>query len=61
MESLKENKPLLWSIIGSILAIMALISGLLPDIANQFAIVEFPTDVSHLQMIFLNLIFGIYF
>lgn len=46
MESLRENKPLLWCIIGSFFAVLALVTGFLPDLANQFAIVEFPADVS---------------
>jgi len=45
MESLRENKPLLWSVIGSIFAIIALVTGFLPDLATQFAIVEFPMEV----------------
>ena len=45
MESLTENKPLLWSIVGSFLAVLALVTGLLPELSNQFAIVEFPLDV----------------
>jgi hypothetical protein len=46
MESLRENKPLLWSIFASFFAVVALVTGLLPDLANQFSIVEFPIDVS---------------
>lgn len=46
MESLRENRPLMWSVISSIGAIIALVSGLLPDVANQFGIVEFSPDVS---------------
>ena len=46
MESLTENKPLLWSIICSFLAVVALVTGLLPDLSNQFGIVDFPLDVS---------------
>ncbi|RWS25769.1 manganese-transporting ATPase 13A1-like protein [Leptotrombidium deliense] len=44
MESLVENRPLLWSIVGSILTVFALVVGLFPDLANQFSIVEFPAD-----------------
>ncbi|RWS12635.1 manganese-transporting ATPase 13A1-like protein, partial [Dinothrombium tinctorium] len=44
MESLTENKPLLWSIVGSILTVIALVTGLFPDLATQFSIVEFPAE-----------------
>lgn len=46
MESLTENKALLYSIICSAGAILALAMGLVPDIAQQFEIVEFPSEVS---------------
>ena len=47
MESLTENKPLLYSIFGSFLAVAALVTGLLPDLSAQFGIVDFPLDVSN--------------
>ena len=46
MESLKENRPLMISLLISGGAVVALVSGLLPDFANQFEIVEFPTEVN---------------
>lgn len=46
MESLWENKSLLYSLIGSIAAVFALACGFLPDIAYEFEIVDFPSDVS---------------
>lgn len=46
MESLSENKALLYSIICSAGAILALAMGIIPDIAQQFEIVEFPSEVS---------------
>lgn len=46
MESLGENKPLLYSILASAGAILALAMGIVPEIANQFEIVDFPPDVS---------------
>lgn len=46
MESLVENKALLYSVMGSALSILALAMGIVPDIANQFEIVDFPPDVS---------------
>uniref|UniRef100_A0A1B6ILU3 Endoplasmic reticulum transmembrane helix translocase n=4 Tax=Homalodisca liturata TaxID=320908 RepID=A0A1B6ILU3_9HEMI len=44
MESLVENKALLYSILGSAVSILALALGIVPDIANQFEIVDFPSD-----------------
>ena len=45
MESLQENKPLLYSLLFSGAAITALASGLLPDVANHFELVEFTAEV----------------
>ena len=45
MESLYENKPLLYSVMASTSAIVALASGMLPDLAAQFEIVELETEV----------------
>nr|XP_020634904.1 manganese-transporting ATPase 13A1 [Pogona vitticeps] len=44
MESLRENKPLLWSIILSGLAIAALLAGSSPEFNEQFGLVEIPTE-----------------
>nr|CAD7401526.1 unnamed protein product [Timema poppensis] len=44
MESLTENKALLYSIVGSAGAILALALGVFPDMAYQFEIVDFPSD-----------------
>jgi len=46
MESLTENKSLLYSIVGSAGAILALAMGIFPDMAYQFEIVDFPAEVS---------------
>nr|XP_018900940.1 PREDICTED: manganese-transporting ATPase 13A1 [Bemisia tabaci] len=46
MESLVENRPLLWSIVGSAGVVLALAMGLFPDIAAKLEIVDFPSDVS---------------
>jgi hypothetical protein len=46
MESLTENKALLYSIVGSAGAILALAMGIFPDMAYQFEIVDFPPEVS---------------
>ncbi|XP_057672946.1 manganese-transporting ATPase 13A1 [Corythoichthys intestinalis] len=44
MESLSENRPLLWSITLSGLAIVGLLSGSSPEFNEQFALVEIPTE-----------------
>lgn len=60
MESLLENRPLLYSIAGSVMAIFALVSGAVPDAAQQFAIVDFPPEVSCLcRFIQSNIFLGI--
>lgn len=46
MEGLVENKLLLYSLLSSTGAIFALALGIIPDIALQFEIVDFPSDVS---------------
>ncbi|XP_043484345.1 endoplasmic reticulum transmembrane helix translocase [Leptopilina heterotoma] len=44
MESLLENKSLLYSLVGCSAAILALASGLIPDTAREFEIVDFPSE-----------------
>uniref|UniRef100_A0A3B3SYM8 ATPase 13A1 n=1 Tax=Paramormyrops kingsleyae TaxID=1676925 RepID=A0A3B3SYM8_9TELE len=44
MESLTENRPLLWSIAVSGLAIVGLLSGSSPEFNEQFALVDIPTE-----------------
>lgn len=46
MESLWENKALLYSVAASAGAILSLAVGIVPDIANHFEIVEFTNEVS---------------
>ena len=46
MESLRENRKLLNSLLISGGAIVSLASGLLPGVAEQFEIVEFEPEVS---------------
>ena len=46
MEGLTENKPLLYSLVMAGIAIVCLASGLLPDVAQQFEIVEFSVEVN---------------
>lgn len=45
MESLFENRPLLWSIVSSIMAVFTLVLGSFPNMNNQFSVVEFPAEV----------------
>ncbi len=45
MESLKENKPLLYSILFSASAVVVLACRLMPEFSDQFQIVEFPEEV----------------
>ncbi|NXF39751.1 AT131 ATPase, partial [Nyctibius bracteatus] len=44
MESLQENKPLLWSIVLSGLAIVGLLTGSSPEFNEQFGLVEIPAE-----------------
>ena len=53
MESLFANKPLLYSLLVSASAVLALASGLLPDVMTQFQLVEFDVDV-RIYLSFLN-------
>lgn len=46
MESLSQNKALLYSVVCSGGAVLALALGLVPDLAAQFEIIDFPPDVS---------------
>ncbi|XP_041369048.1 endoplasmic reticulum transmembrane helix translocase-like [Gigantopelta aegis] len=44
MESLKNNKPLVYSLLFSAGAIVCLACGLIPDIADQFQLVQLPSE-----------------
>lgn len=46
MESLRENKPLLWSIVLSGMAILGLLSGTSPEFNEQFGLVDIPVEVT---------------
>ena len=46
MESILENKYLLYSLLGTMGAIFALALGIVPKISSTFEIVDFPNDVS---------------
>jgi hypothetical protein len=45
MESLRENKPLLGSILFSSASIFVLLNRLSPETCDQFQVVELPDDV----------------
>ena len=49
MASLTENKPLLYSLLTSGVAILCLASGLMPDVANHFELVELDAEVTSLS------------
>ncbi|VTJ54629.1 Hypothetical predicted protein [Marmota monax] len=44
MESLPENKPLVWSLAVSLLAIVGLLLGSSPDFNSQFGLVDIPVE-----------------
>lgn len=46
MESLPENKPLLWSLAASLLAVVGLLLGSSPDFNSQFGLVDIPVEAS---------------
>lgn len=56
MESLRENKLLMYSILASSSVVIFLALGLSPDLLNTFQIIEFPDDVSFFLLNFFFLI-----
>lgn len=46
MESLLQNKSLLYSLLGNAAIILGLACGFFPKLATHFKIVDFPSDVS---------------
>ncbi|KAG8439289.1 hypothetical protein GDO86_005490 [Hymenochirus boettgeri] len=56
MESLRENKPLLWSIILSGVAILGLLSGSSPEFNDQFGLVDIPMEFKMIiaQVLFVD-------
>lgn len=46
MESLSHNKPLMYSIMLSGGTILALASGIVPELSAHFEIIQFPPEVS---------------
>ena len=46
MCSLAENRPLLYSILGSFGLVIVLVTGVMPEFSEQFSVVEFPQPVT---------------
>lgn len=55
MESMSQNKPLLYSIVGPIVFIFVIVTGLVPGLAESISIVELPESVSKLLLYWLYL------
>ncbi|GFS72069.1 manganese-transporting ATPase 13A1 [Nephila pilipes] len=53
MESLGENKPLMYSIVISGTAILMLVTGLSPDLSNIFSIVDFTPEYQNVVLLTL--------
>ncbi|KAG5897443.1 hypothetical protein JTB14_002704 [Gonioctena quinquepunctata] len=60
MESLKQNKALLYSILGSGGVVLALTLGIVPELSAQFEIIDFPPDfrIILLQVLFADFFFS---
>ncbi|KAL3282728.1 hypothetical protein HHI36_005899 [Cryptolaemus montrouzieri] len=60
MESIRQNKALLYSILGSGGVVLALTLGILPDLSAQFEIIDFPPDfrIILLQVLFADFFFS---
>ncbi|CAG9784593.1 unnamed protein product [Diatraea saccharalis] len=60
MEGLRDNKPLLYSVLASGGAVLALAAGLFPDLSNTFEIVYFPPDyrVILVQVLIADMVFA---
>ncbi|CAG0890511.1 unnamed protein product [Cyprideis torosa] len=58
MESLKENKGLLYAILGPLLVVALLAMGLSPGLAEFFQVVEFPEEFRKILVTVLILDFG---
>ncbi|KAJ8952494.1 hypothetical protein NQ318_003290 [Aromia moschata] len=60
MESLKQNKALLYSILGSGGVVLALTLGIIPELSAQFEIIDFPPDfrIILLQVLFADFFFS---
>ncbi|PZC83302.1 hypothetical protein B5X24_HaOG208066 [Helicoverpa armigera] len=60
MEGLRDNKPLLYSIMLSSGAVLALAAGIFPDLSNMFEIVYFPPDyrIILVQVLIADMLFA---
>lgn len=58
MESLRENRPLLFSILGSSGVVLAITLGIVPELSAQFEIIDFPSDVSTKKAFLIHNRFG---
>lgn len=59
MESLKENRPLLYSILFSASAVFILAGRIMPEFSDQFQIVQFEDEVFFIIIYFRLLISNI--
>lgn len=50
MESLRENRLLMYSILASSGVVLCLALNLIPDLQSAFQIIDFPDDVSIIDM-----------
>ena len=51
MESIRENRPLMISLVGTYSFIVFLALGWSSDLCEQFGIVQFPEEVNHANII----------
>ncbi|XP_074026717.1 endoplasmic reticulum transmembrane helix translocase [Leptinotarsa decemlineata] len=60
MESLRQNKALLYSILGSGGVVLALTLGIVPELSAQFEIIDFPPDfrIILVQVLFADFFFS---
>ncbi|XP_044750487.1 endoplasmic reticulum transmembrane helix translocase [Coccinella septempunctata] len=58
MESIRQNRALLYSILGSGGVVLALTLGILPELSAQFEIIDFPPDF---RIILLEVLFADFF
>lgn len=56
-----QNKALLYSILASGGTVLALTLGIVPDLATQFEIIDFPPDVSCFLKFFCDYFFFVWF
>ncbi|KAB7499746.1 hypothetical protein Anas_01001 [Armadillidium nasatum] len=61
MESLRENRALLYSLLGSGSVVVALALGIIPEFAQQFEIIDFPseTNVVTVNLMFILFVFSV--